>query len=120
MFKLGVIEESLENGDTVKVLEPFFVSQRIEETPDDPIPIWHTNEYHVPDNRIADLLSVLEKQIKHTWYAHAFNDEKLIVVLRGKIFHISLHKNETWDAMIAYGESVNVERRYLKNIPLFI
>ena len=70
------------------------------------------------DTRPKRTMSVLEQQIKHTWYMHAFNDEKLIVVLYGKSFFISLHKDATWDEMIAYGESVDVERRYLENIPL--
>ena len=30
MFRLGVIEESLENLDTLGLLKPFFFSQRIE------------------------------------------------------------------------------------------
>lgn len=120
MFRLGVIEESIENIDTLSVLSPFFFSQRIEEVPDDPCPVWHTNEYHVPEEKISDLLPVLEQQVKRTWYIHAFNHEKLIVVLKGKSFQISLQKNETWNEMIAYGQSVDVEKRYLENIPLHV
>jgi len=62
----------------------------------------------------------LEQQVKPTWYIHAFNDEKLVVILRGKSFFISRHKDETWDEMIAYGVSVNVERRFLEDIPLAV
>ena len=120
MFQLGVIEESLEAPDTLAALRPFFFSQRIEEVSEDDTPVWHTNEYHVPDEKINDLLPVLEQQVKPTWYSHAFNDEILIVVLRGKSFHISLHKDETWDEMIAYGESVKVEKHYLESVPLHV
>jgi hypothetical protein len=118
MFLLGVIEESLEDLNTLEVLKPFFFSQRIEEVPADASPIWHTNEYHVPDDKMIDLVPVLEQKVKLTWYIHAFNDEKLIVILPKKSFIISLHRDATWDAMIAYGVSVNVEKRYLENIPL--
>ena len=120
MFRLGVIEESLEDRETLELLKPFFVSRRIEEVPDDPVPVWHTNEYHVPDGDISGLLPVLEQQVKPTWYIHAFNDEQLIVVLRGKSFHISPYRDETWDSMIAYGESAGVERRYIESIPLHV
>ncbi len=120
MFLLGVIEESLENLDTLETLNPFFFSQRIEEIPEDTTPIWHTNEYHVPDEDIAGLLPVLERQVKKTWYVHAFNDKNLVVILRNKSFTVSLYKDVTWDPMIAYGESVNVEKRYLENIPLHV
>jgi len=110
----------LKTPDTIKILKPFFFSQRIEEVPEDASPIWHTNEYHVPNEKINDLLHILEQQVKPTWYIHAFNDENLIVVLQGKSFCISLHKDDTWNEMIAYGKSVKVEKCYLENIPLHI
>jgi len=120
MFCLGVIEESLKNIDILALLKPFFFSQRISEMPEETPPIWHINEYHVPDEKIVDLLPTLEQQVKPTWYIHAFDNEKLIVILQGKSFFISLHKDETWDEMMAYGESVNVERRFLEDIPLAV
>ena len=120
MFQLGIIEESLETSDILAVLGPFFFSQRLEEVPEDATPVWHTNEYHVPDEKINDLLPVLEHQVKPSWYIHAFNDKILIVVLRGKSFSISLHKDETWNEMIVYGESVGVEKHYLESVPLHV
>ncbi|MCL2217583.1 MAG: hypothetical protein FWB91_11280 [Defluviitaleaceae bacterium] len=120
MFRLGIIEESLESLDTLALLAPFFFSQRISEVPEETPPVWHINEYHVPDDKIVDLLPTLEQQVKPTWYIHAFNDERLVVILREKSFFISPHKDETWDEMVAYGESVNVERRFLENIPLAV
>jgi hypothetical protein len=118
MFRMGVIEESLENSDVLEMLKPFFYSQRLEEVSGDEFPVWHTNEYHVPDEKINDLIPLLEQQVKLTWYIHAFNDEKLIVIFRGKSFHISPHKDDTWNPMIEYGDTVKVERRYSESIPL--
>ena len=120
MFKLGIIEESLENPDTLKILKPFFFSQKIEEVEGDEFPIWHTNEYHVPDDKIVNLLPVLEQQVKKAWYAHAFNDDTLFVVFHKKYFRISPHKDETWDEMIEYGDTVGVERRFSESIPLSV
>jgi len=120
MFRLGVIEESLESSDILEMLKPFFYSQRIEDASDDEFPVWHVNEYHVPDDKINDLIPALEQQVKLTWYIHAFNDEYLIVVFRGKSFHISCHKDDTWNDMIEYGDTVKVERRYSESIPLSV
>ena len=120
MFRLGVIEESLENQDTLSILKPFFFSQRISEVQGDEWPVWHINEYHVPDSQMSELLPVLEQQIKPTAYAHAFNENELLVILHGKSFRISPHKDVTWDKMISYGLAVGVGRDYLENIPLNI
>jgi len=120
MFRLGVIEESLENQDTLGILKPFFFSQRIAEVPGDEWPVWHINEYHVPDGKMAKLLPILEQQVKPTAYIHAFNESELVVTLRGRSFNISPHKDTTWDEMIEYGFSVGVGRDYLENIPLNI
>jgi len=118
MFRLGVIEESLENPDVLALLRPFLFSRLTAQVPGDACPVWHTNEYRVPDDRMAGLPPVLETAVKPTWYIHAFDENELIVVLRGRSFHVSPHKDATWDAMIAYGVSVDVDRRYLENIPL--
>jgi hypothetical protein len=120
MFQMGVIEESLENAGTLNILKPFYYNQKVEEVLGDEFPVWHTNEYHVPDEKINDLISVLEQQVKLTWYVHAFNDEKLVVIFRGKSFHISLHRDDTWNDMIEYGDTVKVERRFSESIPLSV
>lgn len=121
MFRLGVIEESLSHRKILKNLEPYFVSQRIENIPEDEYPIWHTNEYRVSEDKIVEVLNLLKKHIKPTWYIHAFNDRRLYVVLIEKYFEIALYRDETWDEMIDYGVKVaGVERRYLENIPLHI
>lgn len=121
MFRLGVIEESLENKQVLDKLAPFFFSQRIENVPEDIEPIWHTNEYHVPDEQIGLLLDFLSDKVKLTWYIHAFSDNQLYVVLKGKVFKLSPKKDSTWNEMIEYGvEKADVERRFLEKIPLHV
>ncbi len=121
MYRLGIIEESIDDRNILSDLAPYFVSQRIENMPEDECPVWHINEYHVPDDRIMGIADVLKQHIKETWYCHAFSDEKMFVVLTGKWFEISLKKDETWDEMIEYGvNTANVDRCYLKTIPLHI
>jgi len=41
MFRMGIIEESLESRDTLSILRPFFFSQRVAEVSDDEYPLWH-------------------------------------------------------------------------------
>jgi len=90
MFRLGIIEESLEHAKTLELAEPYIFSQRSENVQENEYSIWHTNEYHVPDEKIEELLNVLKDEIKLTWYIHAFSDSQLFVILRGKYFTISL------------------------------
>lgn len=121
MYRLGVIEESLDSREPLKELAPCFVSQRIEHVPGDEIPVWHISEYHVPQDQLSAILPLLQKHIKPTWYIHAFDDRQLYVVLTGKYFAVSLHRDASWAEMIDYGvNTARVERRYLENIPLHI
>lgn len=121
MFRLGVIEESLEYKQALDKLAPFFFSQRIEKVPGDIEPVWHTNEYHVPDEKIESILDFLSDEVKLTWYIHAFSDNQLYVVLKGKVFKLSLQKDSTWNEMIEYGvKKADVERRFLEKVPLHV
>ena len=121
MYRLGIIEESVCDRDILNTLAPYFILQRIENVPEDECPIWHINEYHVSDDTIEMIADILKKYIKETWYCHAFSDEKLFVVLKGKWFEISLKRDETWDEMIEYGlAEAKVERCYLESIPLHV
>jgi len=122
MFKLGVIEESLEHKQQVlNNLRAFFFLQRIENVPDDTESVWHTNEYHIPDEKIEETLQLLTSEVKLTWYIHAFSDKKLYVVLRDKLFEVSLHKDRTWNEMIKYGvEYAQVDAHFLENVPLYV
>ena len=121
MFRLGLIEESLKNEKTLELVKPYLFSQRIENVPEDEYPTWHTNEYHVPDEEIKEILDILKEDIKLTWYIHAFNDNQLYVVLSGKYFLISLLRDDTWSEMIEYGvNAANVERHFLENVPLHV
>lgn len=121
MFRLGIIEESLKDKKVLKHIAPYLVAWRVEEVPEDEYPIWHINEYHLEERQICEILDILKEKIKETWYIHAFDDKELYVVLRGKRFDISLHKDETWDEMIEYGVHVaKVERSFLEKIPLHV
>lgn len=59
MYKLGVIEECLADSAALENLKPYYFSQRIENVPEDTVPVWHTNEYHIPDEKIEDICKML-------------------------------------------------------------
>lgn len=121
MFKVGIIEESLKNRKILERVKPYFISQRLENVPEEEYPIWHTNEYHIPAEKIDELLADLKEAVKLTWYIHAFSNSKLYVALPSKVFVISLQRDNTWNEMIEYGVTVaNVERKYLEKIPLYV
>lgn len=121
MFRLGIIEESLIDKSILDDLKQYYISQRLQRVPDDKFPTWHINEYHMDISQIKKVLDLLKRVIKPTWYCHAFNDEKMYVVLQDKWFEVSLERDDTWDSMIEYGViKAKVERFYLENIPLQI
>lgn len=121
MFRMGIIEESLEDSRVLKKLEEYLVLQRVENVPGDEYPIWHINEYHIPEQNIWEVLDMFKDQVRKTWYIHAFNDKTLLVVLWERWFEIALERDESWDDMIAYGVKVaEVERRYLESVSLHI
>lgn len=121
MYRLGIIEESINDRSILSDLFPYFVSQRVENVPDDECPIWHINEYRVPEDEIENIVDMLKEHVKETWYCHAFSGEKMFVVLTGKWFQITLKRDEAWDEMIEYGvHEAKVEREYLETIPLHI
>ncbi len=61
----------------------------------------------------------LSKNVKPTWYIHAFDENKLIVVLAGRVFEASPVRDGSWDEMMEYGvKHAKVERKFLENIPL--
>ncbi len=54
------------------------------------------------------------------WYIHFYSDvgDKMFVVFKGKCFVVGKHKDQSWNEMIAYGESIGVERRWTETIPV--
>lgn len=117
MFQLSVIEESLDDKNVINNLKQYLARQWIENVPKDEYPIWHINEYHVPEKKIDELLNLLTLHVKPTWYIHAFNDTKLCVVFVGRYFEVAPYRDETWNEMIEYGvEVAGVERQYIENM----
>ena len=121
-YTCGIIEESLNDIGVLSKISMFLHTSRVTNLPDEEPDIWHINEYHIPEAALTSLIPELKKNIKEGWYIHAFNIEarKLHVVLKGKNFLLPTKKDDSWDVMISYGQSVGCESRWTKNIPLSV
>jgi len=124
MYRLGVIEESLDDQAIVSSLAPYAISRMVQEVPGDQVPLWHSNVYRIPDGEAERLIPLLVEHILPSWYIHLFRDDaddgSMTVILQGKSFVISRTKGGSWQNMLEYADSVGVGRRYTENIPLDI
>ena len=121
MFRLGIIEESISDVSALEALAEYLVAERTESVEGDEYPLWHIKEYRVPDEKMAETAEALTAVVKKTWYVHGFNENELCVILHGKFFVIPPKRCFKWREMIRYGvKYADVDKKYLKNIPLHI
>lgn len=76
MYRLGIIEESADDGNILSDLFPYFVSQRIE---------------NVPEDEITNVVDMLKMRIKETWDEMIEYGVKEANVDRGYLETIPLH-----------------------------
>lgn len=119
---MGIISESLNHQEILRqIINDYIVNQRIEKVEGDEEEIWHVYELQIPENEFLHIATLLKDDVKETWYIHAFNEEELYVIMKGKYFKISKQKDETWEKMIEYGRIVaKVEDFYLTSISCVI
>jgi len=120
IYTCGIIEESLNDTSILSRMSTFLHTSRVQEWPDEELDTWHIHEYHFPEADLERFIPELQRNIKEGWYIHAFNFDtrKLHVILKGKSFFLPIEKDDSWDKMISYGESVGCEARWTANIPL--
>lgn len=71
----------------------------------------------VKENKITQLISDLQKNLKGVnYYAHFYRDNELIVVFPKKIFKITPQKS-SWRETIFYGKSLGIPEEQLDFIP---
>lgn len=106
MYKGTIVAESLKDREilnNIKVLN-------IKETDDENVADrWHIYSVLVTDAEI----DILEQQIKELWYAHFWNDTKLIIIFTNKKFVCDVNDKTTWQPAIVFGISIGVPKEQL-------
>lgn len=115
-----IIVESLANPDVLQKLEPFRIKTRQARSPDDG-KSWTVHRYCVDGRTLLEVIPMVEEALKEgAWYVHFFSDvgNKLYVVFRGRAFMLPKKRDDSWDDMIKFGESIGVGRRWTESIPV--
>lgn len=116
LFLGCVIRESLHQPAVVAGWAPF--ARRAIAMPDDPdASLWNVCWYRVAEADLQSRLPALAMAMRPHWYAHFWEGEDLCVILAGQVFWAKASERASWQAFIAYGESVGVERRWTERIP---
>lgn len=120
VYTCGIIAESLADTGILRELERYFQSERVQEVRGQPEPVWHIRQYGLPQDTLVVLLPRLAAAIRPGWYIHLFNvaDGVLYVVLKDRFFKLPTKRDQSWEEMIAHGESVGLDRRWTENVPL--
>lgn len=122
MFIGEIILESLIDISVLKNIKHRLVSEREAQVKNFIPSHWHIQRYKVSYTELKCLIPKLENNFdKNQWYIHFYSlsTEKLFVILPGQSFELSKYdKNNHYQDMIAYGESVGVGRRWTENIPV--
>lgn len=114
-----IIIESLHDKSVLDVLETYRIKSRRAEMPNETLKVWNINRYCIDEDALNSLLPRLEQSIGPGWYIHFFSDlgNRMFVIFVQKHFLVSKTKDESWEAMIRFGESVGVESRWTESIP---
>lgn len=116
-----IIVESLEDKSVLTLLETYKIKSRRAEMPNEQVKVWNINRYCLDEAALMQALGQLEQSIgKGGWYIHFYSDlgNKMFVIFKGKYFVVAKHRDQSWNDMISYGESIGVERRWTENIPV--
>jgi hypothetical protein len=115
---LGVIIlESLADPTIINEVEVIKESD-IKAPPDDPYPIWRRRLVFIETDKIQQYASKLASSMKEDFYNHFVNDEKLVVVFKGRYFILDKYDKSSWNEMISYGETVRVGQKWTTSIPV--
>jgi len=120
-FTGEIIVESLQNTDDLKIIQQFIIKERTREMPDEKISHWNIYRYRLPRDEVMRITPLLERSLSdEEWYIHFFNEQQneMFVILKGRTFHLPKIKDESWNEMINYGESIGVSRRWTESIPI--
>lgn len=75
---------------------------------------WGIYGIEIEDSELMETINNIQMNMKsdENWYTHFYNNEKLIVVFRNKIFEITPDKG-SWQPVIDYGKELNIPEEQL-------
>lgn len=70
---------------------------------------WTLYGIEIDNEDLEDGITKIQTAMKSDapYYAHLYNDDKVIVIFKNKVFHVKPHIS-TWSEIIKYGESLNI------------
>lgn len=121
-FFLGeIILESLRDPAVLHNIEAFLIKTRVRTMPHEKIKLWNIHRYRLPRQEVLTIAPAIEANFASgEWYVHFFSEQhdELFVIMRSRTFRLPKLRDSSWDAMIAYGESVGLGRRWTQSIPI--
>lgn len=75
---------------------------------------WTLYGVEIPEGDITKIISDIQLNMKldQPYYAHFYNDEKVLVVFKNKIFEVKPHIS-TWKPIIEHGKQLNIPEEQL-------
>lgn len=112
MYKGSIISESLKEPSFINKLKVYRVKigEEDEEIPrENRIGRWHLYWVEVSEDEIKEI----SKELKEGWYAHFWQNKKVIVIFKDKRFKIDFDNKETWKEVLEYGKSLGIPEEQL-------
>jgi len=75
---------------------------------------WGIYGIEVEDSQLEESIKRIQESMKEdeSWYAHLYNDEKLVVIFKNKVFEAKPHAN-SWKPIVDYGRELNIPEEQL-------
>ena len=111
-YKGVIIEESLENQDTLRGI--MILSTKVEQVTEEHhtphLKQWTLHTVEVPEDRGEGIAQKVSQSMdsQHTWYADFKNEKFHYIIFRNKVFKVSRSKPEQYKPVTEYGVSLGI------------
>lgn len=80
---------------------------------------WMLFGIEVEDQKLSETINAIQENLREDkpFYSHLYNNEKLIVIFKKKIFYMTFNVS-TWSEFINYGKSLGIPEEQLKVSPI--
>ncbi len=108
----GIVLDAEFNDPTI--LDTFKIFSKRKSLDED----WILYGVEVEDSKLKETVKRIQSELKSEkpYYVHFYNDKKLIVIFKEKIFYASPHRS-TWKEILEYGKKLNIPNNQLNIWP---